>query len=160
MQKIKTERLILRPFTEDDAERYFEITRDPEIQKYVKFYCPKTLEKAKENIKFWEHLEISPESDSFVLAIEETSSKNLIGAFVAYKSTTEKHEICMLISEEYRCQGYMTEVLRAFIKFMPEGSKLNFDIKLENLPSISVVEKIGAKQVFKGISRTTYVYTC
>lgn len=160
MSQLKTERLILRPFTSADAEEYFEITRDPEIQKYIRFYCPKTLEKAKENIRFWECLHITPDSDSFVLAIEEPKSQKLIGAFIAYKNATDKHEVSMLIAKQYRRQGYMTEVLKAFINFVPEGTKLNFDIKLENLPSLSVVQAIGAEVVYVGDSTAKYVYTC
>ena len=49
--RIETSRLILRPFKLADAKSYYNITRDPQIKKYVSYACPDSLSEAKESIK-------------------------------------------------------------------------------------------------------------
>ena len=48
---IKTERLILRRFTEEDIVALFEILKDPAVNKFLPWFPLKTLDEAKEFYK-------------------------------------------------------------------------------------------------------------
>src|SRR5215468_802204 len=48
---LSTERLVLRQFTEDDADALFALDSDPEVMRYVSRFAPPDVESCRERIR-------------------------------------------------------------------------------------------------------------
>ena len=141
---IKTERLVLRPVTLDDAEAMFEYASDQENTRYT-FPTNQSLEETKNNIA------------QFYLAnplgrwgIELKSTGEFIGTIDLHKMDTvlKKAAIGYIINQKYWNQGLTTEANRAVIELAFEKIGMN---KLEafhdkdNTASGKVMEKSGMR---------------
>jgi len=153
-KRLETERLIMRPFKKEDANRYFEITKDEAIQKYVPNACPYSLEEALFDIETyyskgdWIH--------DFYIALEDKETHDIVGALIVYEDILKRYDMSIITAKEYRRMGYITEALKAFKKLV-KGKTLIFVIEKENLPSIKTVKKLKCKEITKKYGRNCHV---
>lgn len=142
--RVETKRLILRPFTMQDAEEYFSITRDKDVQRYVPNACPATFADCLDDIA-----NIYSKGDfshDYYVIIEEKISHAVIGAIICVQ--IHDFDTSCLLGKEYRHQGYMLEAMEAFIAHMPKGGALimsihySNDASLKNILSIRGIEEI------------------
>ena len=101
---IESERLYLRKFNLSDAEAYYQMTRDTDIQKYVEYACAPTLEETIENI------DLSYSQSDFVhdyyLLLEDKNLHKIVGAILATESIDSSVlEVCILTHPEFRKKG-------------------------------------------------------
>ena len=106
---IETERLILRPFTEDDSEDVYEYLKDPVVNCFA---CmkPNSVDKAKEEVK----KRISESEHYFAITLKD--SGKVIGEIDAYPETGEPHADehsardtfcpCWMLNVYYQGKGY------------------------------------------------------
>lgn len=152
MKTLETERLILRPFTLNDLDDFFE-------------YC--SLETVGPNAGWAAHhskefskkiIENFIEKDD-VLALFHKKDKKVIGSIGLHKKNEddlgEYYEIGYVLSTPYEGQGLMTETVRKVIEHA--FNDLNLDIIycghfIENSKSRRVIEKC----YFKYIGNRTY----
>ena len=151
---IKTERLVLRKLTQDDAQDVFEYASDPEVPKYSTWSVHQSIEDTKEflNAVIEEYVnhEIAP------WGIVHKADKKVIGTcgFVNWILDDDRAEIGYALSRKYWGQGYMPEAVREAIDFGFRKMQLNrieARCKVENTASARVMEKVGMK--FEGILR-------
>lgn len=143
---IETERLILRPFTEQDAEASFIMNTDPEVMRYLGGVEPTSVEKVREMLKkstladyekhgFGRHAVIHKESKEFM-------------GFTGLKYIPELDEVDIgyrLIPKFWR-QGYAYESVLPCMEFGYNELKLDRLVALanpENIASISLMKKLG-----------------
>ena len=139
--RIETSRLILRPFKLADAKSYYNITRDPQIKKYVSYACPDSISEAKESIKSC-YSQADFKRD-FYFVIEEKKSGNIVGSLsLTQNFFMDYYEICYFISNSYRRKGYMEEVLTNFLESISSKEKIVFVIKDDNIPSLNLIQKL------------------
>ena len=143
---IKTERIYLKRFREDDAELLFHLDSDADVMKYITLGVPRTLE------------EVIEKSMPRIL---ESYQKNLdFGIFAAYLNNSEEYlgwfqfeidkeikdaiEIGWRLKKQHWGNGYATEVATALSeKGIEMGKTIIARAMVENIASIRVMEKAG-----------------
>ncbi|GAB3649770.1 GNAT family N-acetyltransferase [Glycomyces tarimensis] len=149
MTRLTTERLVLRPFTEDDVEPFAAINADPEVMRYIGNGEPRGIEETREGVRKsmsrWE------EQGWGTLAVEHAESGEFLG-FAALAVPEFLPEILPAVEVGWRIgrphwgRGYATEAAREAIRFAFEElgmDRLVSCIHAENAASVRVAEKLA-----------------
>jgi len=129
---LETNRLILRNFTNEDKNEFFEITRDPLIYETLPEDHMYSKNEISEIIDWFIHL-YSMNSlgniPKFPLAIILKNEQKLIGdiGIGQYSMDKSKMEIFYFINSKYWNKKYMTEALDVFLKYVKDH-KLVFSL--------------------------------
>ena len=148
---IETERLILRPFVERDAEDIFEYLKEPMVNCFA---CMKlnTLEEAKAEAAKRE------QETEYLFAIVLKETGKVIGEISAHPETHAPHEEgavldtfspCWMLNEDYHGKGYAYEAAYAFFEylFFKKGARRIYAYTEDyNLPSQHLCEKLGMRR--------------
>lgn len=148
--ELETERLVLRPWREEDLDPFAALCADAEVMRY--FPAPLTREESKALIaraieKTWE--------DGFCFQpVEEKASGRFLG-FVGLSKPgaplpfTPCVEVGWRLARAAWGQGFASEAARAWLRFGYETLDLNEIVSftaLENLPSQAVMRRIGMER--------------
>lgn len=123
---IKTERLILRPFNENDLEAIFKIFSDEKINTFLPWYPVKTMEEAK---TFYEERYANPEDYCFAICLKED---NVPIGYINV-SMDESHDFGYGLLEAYWRKGIASEASRAVMEF----------VKKEGLPFVTATHDVN-----------------
>ena len=109
---LESERLILRRFTEADIDAIFEIFGDVELNRFLPWYPPKSLDEAAE---FYQKRYAASYSQPYGYAYAIT--RRCDGRPIGYVNleTGEAHDLRYGLKREYQRQGYVSEACRALI---------------------------------------------
>ena len=143
VEKIYTERLILRGIDETDTEEIVSWRSDPEVYKYFKRPHRITPE---EHIHWYRNNYLC-NPDRFDWMCIEKSSGNKIGVF-GLAADGDNVEINYLLASEAQHKGYAYESVKRLIRYAKEkmnAKKIIALVNTENLPSAAVAEKAGMK---------------
>lgn len=158
LPRLETERLILRRYTLEDVNDYFDFASDVEVTKFLRWgphpNKEYTLEYFKDVIEEYSTGKDSP------WGLEHKTGKKLIGSIHIMQLDTyhKKAQIGFVINREYWHRGYITEALNKVFEYCFSTLQLNRIEALciaENHVAIRVVEKVGMK--FEGLLRQ-YAY--
>jgi RimJ/RimL family protein N-acetyltransferase len=144
---LPTERLILRPFRDDDLDAYAEICADPEVMRYLGEGQPLSRAEAWRQMAFIVgHWQLK----GFGLwAVEEQASGALIGrAGLLQPEGWPGFELGWTLGQQWWGKGYATEAARAGLRYAFQELDRNHVISLirpENHPSIRVAERLGER---------------
>ncbi|MBU6339700.1 MAG: GNAT family N-acetyltransferase [Rickettsiales bacterium] len=154
INQIETNRLVLRQWKNDDAEKFAQMNQDERVIEFLR--APMSLKDCQNFItKVEKHFELN----GFGLwAVELKDSKEFIGFVGLNIPDFESHftpcvEIGWRLAYEYWGKGYATEAAREVLKIAFEKLNLNEIVAFtaeNNFRSISVMEKIGMKRDFEG----------
>ncbi|MBP5330780.1 MAG: GNAT family N-acetyltransferase [Lachnospiraceae bacterium] len=144
---IETERLKIRRFEPDDADRLFDIHLDEEVKKWFPGESYEDIDEAKGAIGFFADC-VDQNKLPYVLAIELKESGELIGdtGINEVEGKPEEVEIGYVIACGHRENGYATEVVRAMTEFVESafGVKTIYGRVMKgNNASVKVLEKNG-----------------
>lgn len=143
---IETERLILRPLIEEDAEEAFKNwTGDPEVAKFMRWDVHKSVDETREWIK--SEVDMAKEGGLYdwAFVLKETGELIGSGGFI-FSEDAGLYELGYNIMKKYWNRGYATEAAQAIVKFAVNELKLK---KLycchakDNTASGRVMEKAG-----------------
>jgi len=145
---LETERLILRPFTYDDARDVFECWEsDPDVAKYMFWSSHNDIEKTKEWLKFEIGQIEKDEWYRFALVLKSTNE--LIGtALIYYEDEVECWEIGYNLGKKYWGKGYTTEAMSKVIEFAIDYLNISEIVgryAKENPASGNIMNKLGFK---------------
>jgi ribosomal-protein-alanine N-acetyltransferase len=152
---LETERLILRCFTEDDAEAMFKNwANDPEVTKYLTWQPHGNPENSREIIKSW--LELYEKPDYYSWAIVLKSTGEAIGNISIVHKNDDTHmvHIGYCIGKAWWRKGITSEALCELVRFFFEDVGVN---RIEsrhdprNPNSGAVMQKAGL--VYEGTAR-------
>ncbi|MDC8003062.1 GNAT family N-acetyltransferase [Aureisphaera galaxeae] len=152
----ETERLIIRPLTNEDVEPWIPYIMDEEATAYFPIEWKLSPEKSQEWIDF--QLKRYAESRYGLQALIEKESGQLIGqcGLLAQKvDDIEELEIGYHLLPEFWGKGYASEAAQFFKKLAFENqltTSIISIIDLENTPSIKVAERNGMRRE----KQTTY----
>ncbi len=142
---LETERLILRPFREDDAEAMFNgWASDPEVTKYLTWDVHENIDTTKFILDMWIKEYDDPKKLNF--AIELKSDGSLIGGIDVVGYDDEGVPVIGYdLSRKYWNNGYMTEACRRLLDYLfSQGYKeVKIDAFVENIGSNRVIQKCG-----------------
>ena len=148
---LETERLILRPFIEDDAADAYEYLHEPTVHCFA---CMKTesLDDAKKAV-----LDRARDGE-YYFAITLKDSGKVIGEIDAMPESAapdEKNAVldtfspCWMLNPEYHGKGYAYEAARAFFVYLFEtkGARRIYAYTEDyNVPSQRLCEKLGMRR--------------
>ncbi len=150
---IETERLLIRSWNQEDIKSIHAITQDPEVNRYLGYYCL-------DNLAIIEHL-------------AETSNKNIeqcgCGYFICQLKNSGEvigivglnevhiedphfpcHTISYILGKKSWKNGYATEAAKAIIKYGRELCKISKIFActvIDNANSRRVMERLGMRYV-------------
>ncbi len=149
---IETERLILRPFTENDAADVYEYLKEPAVNCFA---CMKLdpVEEAKEEMK----KRVS--ETEYYFAITLKNSGKVIGEIDAYPETGEPHtdenyvrdtfSPCWMLNADYQGKGYAFEAAHPFFDYLfsKKGARRIYTyVEDYNRSSQHLCEKLGMRR--------------
>ncbi|MGN0651310.1 MAG: GNAT family N-acetyltransferase [Oscillospiraceae bacterium] len=148
---IETERLILRPFTENDAADVYEYLKEPAVNCFagMKLNSP---EEAKEEMK-----RRLGETEYYFAIVLKSNSK-VIGEIDAYPEHSEPHDTvspldtyspCWMLNSAYQGKGYAYEAAYAFLDYLfrEKGARRIYAYTEDyNLSSQRLCEKLGMRR--------------
>ncbi len=143
---LETQRLILRPFKEQDAQEVIDCWEsDPEVAKYMFWTSHNDINKTKEWIDF-ELGQISKDDwYRFALVLKDTNA--LIGTgLIYYEDEVESWEIGYNLGKKYWGKGYTTEAMKEILSFAQNQlhiKELVGRYAKENPASGKVMKKLG-----------------
>ena len=143
---LQTERLLLRPFTYEDAEDVFSCWEsDPDVAKYMFWTSHNDIEKTKEWITF--EIGQIEKDDWYRFAIVLKDTDELIGTGLIYfEEEVNAWEIGYNLGKKYWGKGYTTEAMKQIISFAQEELGITEIVgryAKENPASGKVMEKLG-----------------
>ena len=149
-REILTDRLLLRPFRADDAEKMFHgWVTDPEVTRYLTWEPHKNLEETERILEAW--LAEYEKKDCYRFGIERREDGRLMGSIdvVNYKDGIPEIGYCS--GREFWGKGYMTEACRAFVELLfSEGyPQIRIRAVQQNIGSNRVIQSAIAKQAEK-----------
>lgn len=149
---LETERLVLRPFVESDAEDVFEYLHEPTVNCFA---CMKldSLQAAKAEMK-----KRAGETE-YYFAITLKESGKVIGEIDAYPETGEPHadensvrdtfSPCWMLNGAYQGKGYAYEAAHAFIDYLfkqKNARRIYAYVEDYNTSSRHLCEKLGMRK--------------
>ena len=143
-----TERLLLRPFTENDLQDVFEYTSDEETVKYLTWPAHTNME---HTLKIIRNYYINP----YIYAIELKYNKKCIGTIdFRMDFNNDKAGFGYVLNRNYWNKGYMSEALFTLMEFYFEKLDINrieATYYVGNEASGKVMEKCGMKYEGRGL---------
>ena len=141
---IETDRLLLREFILDDAEKFYQLNLNPNVIKYTGNTAFKSIEEAKSFLEKYNDYKANGYGRWAV--INKNDNEFLGWCGLKYGELENETDIGFRFFEEDWNKGYATESAAACLKYGFDVLKLNRIIgraMKENVASIKVLEKIG-----------------
>lgn len=148
-QVIETDRLILRPFTLEDAEAAFRNWQsDPEVTKYLTWRAKKDVSESEDIIKEWIENYKDPSFYNWAIVLKDIDEP--IGSIGVVNINTDISavEIGYSIGNKWWNKGITSEALSALLSFFFNEVSLNRIVArhdTENINSGKVMKKCGLK---------------
>ena len=140
LEKIQTERLILRGINETDAMEIVEWRSDPEVYRYFKSPHKITI---KEHFSWYNDRYLQNDKRFDWMCIEKGTGKK-IGIFgLAFGDNNA--EINYLLAPNAQHKGYAIEAIRCLLDYAKQKNALHViaEIHKDNNPSIRLIRKLG-----------------
>ena len=145
--RLETKRLILRPFTLEDAEAmYHNYASDPAVVTYLTWPLHESAEATRELLKLWT---AQYEKDDFYQwAIELRELGEVVGSIsvVEWQKDADAPELGWCLGSKWWGRGLMPEAAAAVVKFLFEEvgvARITARYDIENPKSGRVMEKLG-----------------
>ena len=147
MQTLRTERLHLRMFREEDFEEYAAIVADAEVMRYLGEGKPLSRGDAWRQMAFvLGHWQLRGYG---LWAVEETSTGRLAGRIgFLYPEGWPDFELGWTLAREFWGRGYATEGARRALRYAFDEMGREHVISLirpDNVPSVRVAERLGER---------------
>jgi RimJ/RimL family protein N-acetyltransferase len=147
---VRTERLLLRPLTADDADAMLAYRAIPEVCRYVPFE-PMTRADILERIAGVWAAELTDEGQSLTLGIEVAQTGQLAGdVLLFWRSRRDASgEIGYVLNPDLGGHGYATEAARALLRLGFEELGLHriiVRVDERNEPSARLARRLGMRQ--------------
>lgn len=149
MSIIETERLILRPFTVNDAADVYEYLKSPIVNCFASMKL-NSLEEAKAE------MEKRAKDTEFYFAIVLKETGKVIGEIFGSPEGNEPEEEsndtlspCWMLNQEYQHKGYAFEAAKAFFDYLFNEKNIRRIYAYTedyNLPSQHLCEKLGMRR--------------
>jgi RimJ/RimL family protein N-acetyltransferase len=148
---IETERLRLRPFSEDDLDAVFSYQSRPDVVRYL-YWEPRTRQEVRGALATKiESRAIRSEGDVLALAVELKRTGQVIGD-VILALTSDAHrtaELGYVIHPDHHGNGYAGEAGRVLLRLAFEDLRLHrvvAGLEARNTASARVLEKLGMRR--------------
>lgn len=144
MEPLLTERLILRPFSLDNAKDIFELNGDSDVMKYTGDQPFGNIEEAREFISNYNHFEKWERGRCGVFLRENNTFIGWCG--LKYHEDTRETDLGYRFKKVFWGKGYGTEAANICIKdgfTRLQLHRIYAEAYAENVRSIRIMEKVG-----------------
>ncbi len=149
---IRTPRLILRPWREEDLAPFAAMNADPRVMRYF----PKALTREECDAAVNRFMDQLHHEGFSIFAVEETATGRFIGSVGLTRPLFESHftpcvEIGWRIAAEHQGRGYATEAARAVLESGFQKLQLDQIVSFTvpaNEPSWMLMERLGMQRSF------------
>lgn len=148
---VSTERLLLRPLTDRDADALLVYRGRPDVCRYLPFE-PMTRKVINERMASqWARTELTDEGQALTLGVELADTGELIGDVVLFWHSRQHAggELGYVFRPDFGGRGYATEAANALLCLGFEGLGLHrivARIEARNEPSVRLVRRLGMRQ--------------
>jgi RimJ/RimL family protein N-acetyltransferase len=142
---LQTERLLLRPFADADADAVYTACQDPDIQYYTPVPRPYRRADSEEFVRDRAPSGWATDSDH-ILGAFRADDGVLVGSFCLTKLFEGVYELGYWAAKEQRGRGYSTEAARALCDWgfaTLDAHRLEWWAMVGNTASRAVAEKLG-----------------
>jgi RimJ/RimL family protein N-acetyltransferase len=150
-ESLRTERLVLRPFTDADFDALYAMRSSPEVARYL-YWDPQTEAQVRETLATKrKRLSIHAEGDVLALAAEHRATGEVV-ADVILQFVSERDslgEIGYIVHPDHAGQGYATEATRPLLAIAFDDLHLHRvigQVEARNVASARVLEKLGMRR--------------
>lgn len=141
---VETDRLILRAFSLEDAQDFYELNLDKEVMKYTADYVFKTVEESADLIRNYKEYEKTG-FGRWTVVLKETNE--VLGwCGLKYIKSVDEVDLGYRLKRKHWNKGYATEACKASIAIGFNNYDINLIVgrtMIDNLASRRVLEKIG-----------------
>ncbi|MBO9129104.1 GNAT family N-acetyltransferase [Bacillus sp. 165] len=159
---LQTERLVLRKFTDEDAEKLYHLLSDKDVMTYY----PSTLTKEEAN-KWLDNILVEYEKYGVswwpVYTKEENAFAGQAGLLYRNFDGRNTYLLSYMLHKEYWGKGYATEISKSIIEYGLHElhiKRIDCPIRLVNTPSIRVAERLelhfSGRTDYKGYEHNIY----
>ena len=157
-EELVTSRLLIRRFTSDDAQSYFDIFSNTDVMRYWSSPPLSTFAQAEKRIA--DIVDRYRKRDLFQFALERKRDGKIVGTCTLYHihEQNRRAEIGYALGRPFWGQGYMHEALLALIDHAfgaLQLHRLEADIDPRNLASARSLERLGFKR--EGLLRERWI---
>lgn len=146
---LRTDRLLLRETTTEDAEAFFAIYKEPSITRYTEGLYPE-IEQERQYIRDYIDKVYSFYGFGVWTVIKQDTGEIIGRAGLSYREGFEEPEIGFVIGVPWQRQGYAEEICRAIMEYGRnelEFTTIQAFVRPENEASLGLCEKLGMKCV-------------
>ena len=106
----RTDRLLLRTYTDDDFEQYFDLHRREDVARYLPWY-PRDEQAARDALARHQRLTVEVDDQGLTLAAVDPGSGRLVGDFVLILRSVEhrRGEVGYVLHPDFAGRGFATE---------------------------------------------------
>jgi len=145
---LKTERLKLKPISENDIENVFKLQSLEQTAKFNTSKVPIDIDETKISVEKWIAENNKEDTRHFTFAVELIDDEKFIGLIGLHLGKEHYRNAEVWFQYDYRFwnKGYATESLRKIIDFGFEDLNLHrieAGCAVDNVGSFSVLEKVG-----------------
>jgi RimJ/RimL family protein N-acetyltransferase len=148
LKTFQTDRLILRPMTEKDADFILELLNDPSFIRYIGDRKVRTLDGAKAYITNGPVASYSQNGFGLYLVEQKESGESMGMCGLIRRNTLKDVDIGYAFLPKFWSRGYALEAAREMKRYAQEElglKRLVAVVDPENPPSIRLLEKLGMK---------------
>ena len=163
---LETDRLLLRQFTEEDAEAFFKLNSDPEVLRFVPDKALLNVEQARQILIDHPIADYRKHGFGRCACILKSTGENIGFGGLKYLDEFGEVDVAYRLIPAYWGRGLATEVAKASVQFGFTNLGLKRIIGLvmpENIASIRALEKAGLRYVetagFWGKQFSKYITT-
>lgn len=155
---LESDRLILRPVTEEDATAVFLYASNPNLTRYTLFETHQSIEQSRWFVGSYAHSRYTAkEPDPLGIVIKEDPVGMIVGALGAFwvSQPNGTMEMGYSIAEPFWGRGYIPEACKALIDYVFAEyavERLQSRVFVENVASERVLEKLGFRK--EGVLRS------
>jgi|SRR5579875_736063 len=147
---LRTERLVLRTLSPDDADALFAYRSLPEVARYVPFE-PMSRERIGERLAgHWSRSRSTVQEGGITVGFERVDTGELIGDLALMLVSAEHRggEIGWVLHPGHGGQGYATEASRAGLGLLFDSGlhRVVARVDARNTPSLRVCERLGMRR--------------
>jgi aminoglycoside 6'-N-acetyltransferase len=148
--QLETERLILRPFLDEDLDAFLDYRNDPSVALHQSWSIPYSRQ---QGIDFLNEMKKSRPGEAGVwyqIAIELKVNGALIGdcVFCLLQEEPQQAEIGYSLARAYQGQGYASEAIRRLLDYLFDDLELHrvrAICDVENHASARLLERVGMR---------------
>lgn len=150
INRLETDRLIIRPITTDDITALHELYSDPSVARFVSFLLLNThIDESRAYVE--SIIESYMAQKVAEWAVVEKESNTLVGCcgFVHYWPEHARAELAYWYHKDFRGKGYAAEAARAVVEYgftVLNLHRIEATVDPENIPSQKLLEKIGMRK--------------